>query len=121
MLVTLLFIVFNYLFAVESFTAFLYPNPEEVASYFKAAGLPDWLFDLLLIGATGLTVLGWCYLYLKAHGRTVWTPAWIEGLRVRLYTVFVNRLYADEIYRSMGLRAEQLIHRIDKLERGWSR
>ena len=121
MLVTLLFIVFNYLFAVESFTAFLYPNPEEVASYFKAADLPDWLFDLLLIGATGLTVLGWCYLYLKAHGRTVWTPAWIEGLRVRLYTVFVNRLYADEIYRSMGLRAEQLIHRIDKLERGWSR
>jgi NADH-quinone oxidoreductase subunit L len=121
MLVTLLFIVFNYLFAVESFTAFLYPNPEEVASYFKAADLPDWLFDLLLIGATGLTVLGWCYLYLKAHGRTVWTPAWIEGLRVRLYTVFINRLYADEIYRSIGLRAEQLIHRIDKLERGWSR
>lgn len=121
MLVTLLFIVFNYLFAVESFTAFLYPSPEEVASYFKAADLPDWLFDLLLIGATGLTVLGWCYLYLKAHGRTVWTPAWIEGLRVRLYTVFINRLYADEIYRSIGLRAEQLIHRIDKLERGWSR
>jgi NADH-quinone oxidoreductase subunit L len=121
MLVTLLFIVFNYLFAVESFTAFLYPNPEEVASYFKAADLPDWLFDLLLIGATGLTVLGWCYLYLKAHGRTVWTPAWIEGLRVRLYTVFINRLYADEIYRSIGLKAEQLIHRIDKLERGWSR
>lgn len=121
MLVTLLFIVFNYLFAVESFTAFLYPNPEEVASYFKAADLPDWLFDLLLIGATGLTVLGWCYLYLKAHGRTVWTPSWIEGLRVRLYTVFINRLYADEIYRSIGLRVEQLIHRIDKLERGWSR
>ncbi len=121
MLVTLLFIVFNYLFAVESFTAFLYPNPEEVASYFKAADLPDWLFDLLLIGATGLTVLGWCYLYLKAHGRTVWTPSWIEGLRVRLYTVFINRLFADEIYRSIGLRAEQLIHRIDKLERGWSR
>src|SRR5690606_28795994 len=55
MLVTLLFVVFIYLFAVESFTAFLYPNPNDVASYFKAADLPDWLFDLLLVGATGLT------------------------------------------------------------------
>ena len=49
MLFTLLFVVFNYLFAVTSFTAFLYPNPEEVASYFKAADLPDWLFDLIII------------------------------------------------------------------------
>ena len=121
MLVTLLFIVFNYLFAVESFTAFLYPNPDEVASYFKAADLPGWLFDLLIIGATGLTILGWGYLYLRAHGQSVWTPSWINGLRIRLYTVFVNRLYADEIYRSIGLMAGQLIHRIDKLERGWSR
>ena len=121
MLVTLLFIVFTYLFAVESFTAFLYPNPEEVAFYFKAADLPDWLFDLLLLGATGLTVLGWYYLYLKAHGQSVWTPSWIEGLRIRLYPLFMNRLYADDIHRSIGLKAEKLIHRIDKLERGWSR
>ena len=45
MLLTLFFVVFIYLFAVESFTAFLYPNPDEVASYFKAAELPNWLFD----------------------------------------------------------------------------
>ena len=36
MLFTLLFVVFNYLFAVESFTAFLYPDPEEVASLFSS-------------------------------------------------------------------------------------
>ena len=40
MLVTLVIVVFTYLFAVESFTHFLYPNPEEVALYFKAAALP---------------------------------------------------------------------------------
>ena len=39
MLVTLIIVVFTYLFAVESFTHFLYPNPEVVASYFKAAAL----------------------------------------------------------------------------------
>ena len=86
MLLTLLFVVFVYLFAVESFTAFLYPNPEEVASYFKAADLPDWLFDLIVVMAALMTILGWTYLYMRAHGRTVWMPAWIEGLRIRLYT-----------------------------------
>ena len=96
MLMTLLFIVFVYLFAAESFTAFLYPNPDEVASYFKAAALPDWLFDLIIVMATVLTIASWSYLYLTAHGRTVWMPAWIEGLRIRLYLPFMNRLYADE-------------------------
>ncbi len=121
MLLTLLFIVFVYLFAVESFTAFLYPNPEQVASYFRAADLPDWLFDLIVVMAALMTVLGWTYLYMRAHGRTVWIPAWIEGLRIRLYTVFLNRIYADELYQLISLMTTQLIHRLDKLERGWSR
>lgn len=121
MLLTLLFIVFVYLFAVASFTAFLYPNPEEVASYFRAADLPDWLFDLIIVGSTILTVLGWVYLYLDAHGRSLWMPAWIKGLRIRLYTVFLNRIYADELYQQIGSATAQLVHRIDKLERGWSR
>jgi NADH-quinone oxidoreductase subunit L len=121
MLLTLLFIVFVYLFAVESFTAFLYPNPEEVASYFKAADLPDWLFDLIVVMSALVTILGWIYLYLRAHGRTVWMPAWIESLRIRLYTVFLNRMYADELYQLVGSMTVQLVHRIDKLERGWSR
>jgi NADH-quinone oxidoreductase subunit L len=121
MLLTLLFIVFVYLFAVESFTAFLYPNPEEVASYFRTADLPDWLFDLIVGMAALMTILGWTYLYLRAHGRTIWMPAWIEDMRIRLYTVFLNRIYADELYQLIGSMSAQLIHRIDKLDRGWSR
>jgi len=121
MLLTLLFVVFVYLFAVESFTAFLYPNSEEVASYFKAADLPDWLFDLIILGATVLTVVSWSYLYMRAHGRTMWTPAWIESLRIRLYVLFMNRLYADELYQLLGQAMMRLIHRLDKREQGWSR
>ncbi|MDF0675787.1 MAG: proton-conducting transporter membrane subunit [Nitrospira sp.] len=121
MLLTLLFIVFVYLFAVGSFTSFLYPNPEEVASYFKAADLPDWLFDLIVVMAALMTILGWTYLYMRAHGRTVWMPAWIDDIRAHLYTVFLNRVYADELYQLVGSMTAQLIHRIDKLERGWSR
>ncbi|MBX3330691.1 MAG: NADH-quinone oxidoreductase subunit L [Nitrospira sp.] len=121
MLLTLLFIVFVYLFAVESFTSFLYPNPDEVASYFKAGDLPDWLFDLIVVMSALVTVLGWIYLYMRAHGRTVWMPAWIDGLRTRLYMVFLNRIYADELYQLIGSMTAHLVHRIDKLERGWSR
>lgn len=121
MLLTLLFIVFVYLFAVESFTSFLYPNPEEVASYFKAADLPDWLFDLIVVIAALVTILGWTYLYIRAHGRTVWMPPCIEAMRIRLYTVFLNRIYAEELYQQIGSIASKLVHRINKLERGWSR
>lgn len=121
MLLTLLFIVFVYLFAVGSFTSFLYPDPEEVASYFKAADLPDWFFDFILVMAALMTIVGWTYLYMRAHGRTVWMPAWVDGVRIRLYTVFLNRVYADELYGLIGSMMAQLVHRIDKLERGWSR
>jgi NADH-quinone oxidoreductase subunit L len=120
MLLTMLFIVFVYLFAVESFTTFLYPNPDDVASYFKAADLPDWMFDLIILMATVLTIAGWFYLYLSAHGRTLRIPAWIDALRIRLYLPFMNRLYADELYQSTGDSIMKLVHQLDKRERDWS-
>jgi NADH-quinone oxidoreductase subunit L len=120
MLLTLLFVMFVYLFAVESFTAFLYPNPQEVASYFKAGDLPDWLFDLMIIVATLTTIAGWFYLYMRAHGRTVWMPSWVEGVRVRLYVLFMNRLYADEIYQKLSGVVVRFLDRFDKSVRGWS-
>jgi len=120
MLLILLFVMFVYLFAVESSTAFLYPNPHEVASYFKAGDLPDWLFDLMIIVATLTTIAGWFYLYMRAHGRTVWMPSWVEGVRTRLYVLFMNRLYADEIYQKLGGVVVRLLARFDKSVRGWS-
>jgi NADH-quinone oxidoreductase subunit L len=117
MLVTLLFIVFVYLFAVETFTGFLYPNPEEVASYFKAAELPIWLFDLMLLISTQLTIAGWIYLYLRAHGRTIWSPPWITHLRVRLYVLVLNRLYVDSVLHRVGRMLTSAIQRVDKYAR----
>jgi len=118
MLVTLLFVVFIYLFAVESFTAFLYPDPEEVASYFKAAALPSWLFELMVVFATVLTGLGWAYLYLRAHGQTMRMPVWIEAMRLRLYVLFMHRLYADQAYERLGRTAIQFLNRFDKRAQG---
>jgi len=121
MLMTLLFIVFVYLFAVESFTAFLYPDAEEVASYFRAAHVPGWLFDLIIVTATLLTIISWSYLYMSAHGMTVRMPALIERARIRMYLPFMNRLYADEIYALVGQYIMRIVHQLDKHERGWSR
>ena len=120
MLFTLLFVVFVYLFVIESFTTFLYPNPVEVASYFQAAALPNWLFDSMVIIATLLTVLSWGYLYMRAHDQTMWMPKWVERLRIRLYVVVMNQLYMDELYQTLGKAAMRLIHRIDKRNARWS-
>lgn len=120
MLLTLLFVVFIYLFAVESFTAFLYPNPAEVASYFQVAALPNWLFDAIVVMASLLTVLGWSYLYMRAHGQTMWMPDWVEGVRIRLYVLFMNRLYVDELYQMLGRVVMRIVHRIDRRDVGWS-
>ena len=120
MLMTLLFVVFVYLFAVESFTAFLYPDPNEVARYFQAAALPGRLFEAIIVLATLMTIFSWSYLYMRAHGRTVWMPRWIENWRNHLYVLFMNRLYADERYQQLGQAVMRVVHRIDKREQGWS-
>jgi NADH-quinone oxidoreductase subunit L len=121
MLTTLLFIVFVYMGAAEAFTAFLYPNPDDVASYFKAAALPNWIFDLIILLAAILTIAGWSYLYVVAKGWSVRMPTWIEGLRIRLYMPFMNRLYADEMYQVLGNGIMRLVHQLDKREQGWLR
>ena len=114
MLLILLFVVFNYLFAIESFTAFLYPNPAEVASYFQAAALPNWLFDGLIGGTALVIVFGWFYIYAQAHGQTMWVPSTVEGLRLRLYVLFMNRLYVDQAYERLGRAVTHAVHSLDK-------
>ena len=114
MLLALLFVVFVYLFAVESFTAFLYPDPKDVASYFKAAALPGRLFDMMMGAATLTTILGWCYVYMKAHGRSLPAPAWINAIRIRSYVLFLNRLYVDECVHRLGLVRRFALQRFER-------
>ena len=51
----------------------------------------------MMIGAaTLMTMIGWAYVYVRAHGRSLPMPSWIDGFRIRLYVLFLNRLYTDE-------------------------
>jgi NADH-quinone oxidoreductase subunit L len=114
MLLTLLVVVFTYLFAAERFTAFLYPDREEVASYFRAAALPGPLFDGLVAMMTLLILVGWFYLYARTRGHRMPMPSWLEKLHVHLYVLFMNRLYLDVVYAKLALAVMRVASRVDK-------
>ncbi|HKN85930.1 MAG TPA: proton-conducting transporter membrane subunit [Nitrospiraceae bacterium] len=115
MLLTLLVVVFTYLFAAERFTAFLYPDREEAASYFRAAALPGPLFDGLVAITTLLIILGWSYLYARARGHRMYMPPWMEKVHADLYVLFMNRLYLDAVYAKLGQAVTQVATRLDKV------
>lgn len=115
MLLTLLVVVFTYLFAAERFTAFLYPDREEAASYFRAAALPGPLFDGLVAMTTVLIILGWFYLYAQTRGHRMPMPPWLEKVHVGLYVLFMNRLYLDVIYAKVGQAVMRVATRLDKV------
>ena len=79
------------------------------------------MFDLIIVLATLMTIAGWSYVYLRAHGRAIWMPSWVDGVRVRLYVLFMNRLYVDEIYQKLLGILVRMSDRFDKSVRGWSR
>ena len=114
MLLTLLVVVFTYLFAAERFTAFLYPDREEVASYFRTAALPGPLFDGLVAMTTLLIVLGWFYLYARSRGHRMRMPSRLENLHVHLYVLFMNRLYLDVIYVKLAQGVMRVAVRLDR-------
>jgi NADH-quinone oxidoreductase subunit L len=114
MLGTLLVVVFTYLFAAERFTAFLYPDREEVASYFRAAALPGPLFDGLVAMTTVLILLSWFYLYAQTRGHSMRMPAWLEKFHIGLYVLFMNRLYLDAVYAKLGRIVMRVASRFDR-------
>ena len=118
MLLTLLFVVFTYLFAAERFTEFLYPDKEAVASYFQAAALPGPLFDGLVVVTTLLIILGWVYLYARTRGETIRIPPWVRSAHARLYVLFMNRLYLDVVYAKLGRAVMRLASHLGRSSPG---
>ncbi|HSQ90923.1 MAG TPA: hypothetical protein VLM19_01980, partial [Nitrospiraceae bacterium] len=69
---------------------------------------------VLLVPLLPLTIGGWIYLYMRAHGRTVWMPSWINSVRIRLYVLFLNRLYVDAVLHRVAHTLPSAIQRLDK-------
>jgi NADH-quinone oxidoreductase subunit L len=118
MLLTLLLVVSTYLLAAEVFTHFLYPTPGEVAYYFLAAGLPDWLFDGIIVATSLCVIMGWILIYARSHGRSIRASGriagWIGVVQIQLYLLFINRLYIDAVWMGIGrvvVRVARLLER----------
>jgi NADH-quinone oxidoreductase subunit L len=105
MIAALAFIGFTYLWAGESFTHFLYPEPGEAAAYFQAAAWNETLFEAF-VALAALAIVGvWVVLYGKAHGLGLLLPAWLDPLRTRLYVAFLNGLYVEDLLRALSPRS----------------
>ncbi|MFY9270422.1 MAG: proton-conducting transporter membrane subunit [Candidatus Manganitrophaceae bacterium] len=112
MIVTLVLVVFTYLWAGEAFTHFLY-SPEEVGRFFKAAELPSGLFDLLVFIVTFAVILVWLFSYANARGEQILKPAWVASLQTDLYILFLNGFYINQFYARFGRRLTRLAHYVD--------
>lgn len=102
MLLTLFVVVVTYLFAAETFTHFLFPNPGEVAQNFRAGALPIAVFDAIVIVFALAIVLSWSLIYAASHGKTFRLPQWAYAIQMRLYLLLLNRLYLDAISARLG-------------------
>ena len=102
MIVALFLIGFTYLWAGEAFTHFLYPGPGVADAFFVAAALNPTVFDVLILVATLLILLGWIYGYTGAKGQGILNPEWSLAIQQRLYLILINRLYVDFLYMRWG-------------------
>lgn len=118
MVLTLLLVVSTYLLAAEVFTHFLYPTPGEVAHYFLAAGLPDWLFDTMIVVTSLGVIMGWVLIYARSHGRSIrasgWIAKWIGVVQIQLYLLFMNRLYIDALWLGINRVLDGVTERLEK-------
>jgi len=114
MILTLILIVFTYLWAGELFTHFLYPGPGEALYYFQVAALPPLFFNLAVILSTLLIMLVWVNLYAEAHGKKFTRPHWMEDLQERVYVLCIKRLYIDTLYQRLNKKLLHLLHLLDK-------
>jgi NADH-quinone oxidoreductase subunit L len=48
----------------------------------------------------------------------MWMPAWIDSLRIRLYVLFMHRLYVDQAYERLGRTVTHAVRRLDKRAEG---
>lgn len=113
MLLTLLLVIFTYLWVAETFTYFLYPQPGVAHAYFQVAALPAQLFDGLVLVIAAMIVLGWAHLYTNIRGKRSLLPEWVASLRPRFYVLFMNRLYVDQFYSWAGKGITRFAQRLD--------
>ncbi|MGP0591058.1 NADH-quinone oxidoreductase subunit 5 family protein [Nitrospira sp. T9] len=112
MIATLFFIGFVYLWAGETFTHFLYPEPGVANGFFKAAAFPPEVFDALIIVSTLVVLFGWLVLYTTARGQKILNPQWVLSIRQTGWVLLINRCYVDGLYKKLGAALLRLAEKV---------
>ena len=84
-----------------------------MARYLAAAALADWLFDVVVVMVTLLILMVWILLYTNARGQHILMPNWVTALQIRLYVVFMNRLWIDALYLKFSQSIIRVAQRLD--------
>jgi len=112
MIATLFFIGVIYLWAAESFTHFLYPDPGVADGFFKAAAFPTQVFDALIVLFTLVVLFGWLILYTTAQGQKILNPHWVLSIRQTGWVLLINRCYVDGMYKKLGSALLRLAQKV---------
>jgi NADH-quinone oxidoreductase subunit L len=102
MIVALFVIVLTYVWAGESFTHFLYSSPGEASAYFEAAAWSQALFETFVALSAVAIIAVWAILYGQAHSSTLLLPTWLKEARQRLYVLFFNALYVEDLLHMLN-------------------
>lgn len=119
MITALVVIVFSYLWAVEEFTYFLYPDHEVVAHYFNAAALPSWIFDSIIVLSALGVIAWWTIDYRQAHGKKFNKPGWATNLKTKIYIMLINSLYIDRLTLKAHSKFLIFLNKLDKKTLRW--
>ena len=112
MIATLFFIGFIYLWAGESFTHFLYPEPGVADGFFEAAAFQPQVFDALIIISTLVVLFGWLVMYTTARGQKILNPHWVLSIRQTDWVLLINRCYVDGLYKKLGAALLRLAEKV---------
>ncbi|MCW5783002.1 MAG: NADH-quinone oxidoreductase subunit L [Nitrospirales bacterium] len=112
MIATLFFIGFIYLWAGESFTHFLYPEPGVADGFFEAAAFQPQVFDALIIISTLVVLFGWLVMYTTARGQKILNPHWVLSIRQTGWVLLINRCYVDGLYKKLGAALLRLAEKV---------
>ncbi|MBX9939110.1 MAG: hypothetical protein K2Y32_07650 [Candidatus Obscuribacterales bacterium] len=113
------FIVLTYVWATESFTGFLYPQPGEAARYFSAAAFPLWFFNSMICAVLAILLSGWCLNFVDRRKAKSLLPQWAKALTPILFMWFWNRLYLDSFYARLERGLRSTIKKVDASLPDW--
>ncbi|MBC8288303.1 MAG: NADH-quinone oxidoreductase subunit L [Nitrospinae bacterium] len=112
MICALFFIGFVYLWAGETFTHFIYPEPGVSHGFFMAAALNPQVFDAIILTATVLIISGWVIVHTNARGQTILKTDRLLLIRKQLYILLINRFYVDLMYVRCGTNLLRLAQKV---------